>query len=591
MLINMVSKGRFLWTILLFSGLFNIHIGAMAQEVRWADYMDYKEMTNYLKKWTSNNSELTSLSSIGKSYEGRELWLVTVTNSKKGAAQDKPALYVQGGIDSDEVISTQSAMYLLNKLLTKYGADENITKLVDSYTLYLLPNLIPDQSERYHHLPANVRDSTTRPYDNDNDGLVDEDDQDDIDGDGRVLNMRVKNPLGRYQLSKTDPRVMVARDPLALNNNGPFYDFYPREGIDNDKDGLINEDPLGGIDPNRNWPAHWKQEYIQDWAGPYPLSEIETRSLAEFYLNHPNIGMIIDLHSTGNILYRPSSVYTDEMMDLQDLNHYQVMGKLYTNVTNGAVWTPLSKRQAAGKRGIYGNGIMIDWAYQHLGVFSFAPELWNFPFDKNNKTRNNATESEKIDWALKNFGPKVWTDWYEVEHPDLGTVELGGWNKPMPNNPMGKYVERVADEITTWMLQVWQKLPYLAVDTNVKALKKNQYKIIVKISNTGYMPTNVTNRALTTEMVKPIFLTVESSGASVLAMTGAESGHLYGSSGLVLGQLDGWKDTKVTQANRKEGGRNVKFIELIVEKTNKNSKVEIKVNGQRAGIVRKVVAL
>ena len=591
MLANIGSKARVFWLSLLFSALFSIHTGVVAQDVQWADYMDYKEMTNSLKNWTSNNPKLTSLSSIGKSYEGRELWLVTVTNSEKGASEDKPALYVQGGIDSDEIISTQSAMYLLNKLLTKYGIDENITRLVDNYTLYLLPNLIPDQSERYHHLPISVRDSTTRPYDNDNDGLFDEDDQEDIDGDGRVLQMRVRNPQGAYQLSKEDSRVMVTRDPLAVNHDGPFYDLYPREGIDNDQDGLINEDAVGGVDPNRNWPAHWRQEYAQEWAGPYPLSEIETRSLAEFYFGHPNIGMIIDLHSTGNHLYRPSSVNTDDMMDLQDLNYYKTLGKLYSNVTNGPVWTPWERSKSGGKTGTPRTGILMDWAYEHLGVFSFVPELWNFPFDKNQKALIGAPEGEKIDWALKNFGREVWTDWYEVEHPDLGKVELGGWNKPMPNNPMGKYVERVADEITTWLLQVWQKLPYLKVDTDVKVLKKNQYKIVVKISNTGFMPTNVTNRALTTEMVMPIFLTVESSGASVLAMTGAETGKLYGRSGLVLGHLAGWKNAKVTQKNRTEGGRNIKFVELIVEKTNDASEIEITVNGQRAGVVREVIAL
>jgi len=315
-------KKSYLLTFIIFLCTFVFQFNCVAQQIDWSDYVDYEEMSNYLEEWTSSHSDIATLSTIGQSYEGRELWLVTVTNSETGAHDEKPGLYVQGGIDSDEVTATQSAMYLLQNVLNAYGSDETITKLVDNRTLYILPNLIPDQSERYHHSPFRVRDSSTRPYDNDNDGVKDEDDQDDIDSDGRILQMRVENQSGRYKQHPDDPRVLVERISSDKEKDGPFFDLYPTEGIDNDGDGSVNEDPVGGVDPNRNWPAHWKQEYQQDWSGPYPVSEIENRNLIEFYFDHPNIATIIDLHTSGNLLYRPSSVYPDEEMSLQDLNFY-----------------------------------------------------------------------------------------------------------------------------------------------------------------------------------------------------------------------------------------------------------------------------
>lgn len=571
------------------------HNKAMAQagssQIDWSNYVDYEEMSNYLESWTSAHSDITSLTSIGQSHEGRELWLVTVTNPETGAPDEKPALYVQGGIDSDEVTAAQSAMYLLHKVLNEYDSNDKIAQLVDNRTLYILPNLIPDQSERYHRGPYRVRDSSTRPYDNDNDDIKDEDDQDDIDNDGKILQMRVENSAGRYKQHSDDPRVMVERTSSDTEEDGPFYDLYPTEGIDNDGDGSINEDPVGGVDPNRNWPAHWVQEYEQDWSGPYPVSEIENRHLINFYYDHPNIATIVDLHTSGNLLYRPSSVYPDKEMNLQDLNYYKSFGEVYTGITDGPVWTPLARRQESGGRGVYGAGIMIDWAYDHFGVFSFAPELWNFPVDEDNVEITDATESEKIDWAVENLGSDVWTNWYEAEHPDFGTIELGGWNKPMPNNPVGEHVERIASEITDWMIFMWGQLPYLEVETNVEPLSNNQYKITAKVFNSGYMPTNVTNKAIKTETAKPVFATAESSGASIISMSGAEQGTMHGKSGLVLGHIPGWKTSGVSEGTRGKAATNYESVEFIVQKESDNATVEVLVEGERAGTVKKVIKL
>lgn len=577
----------FIVTILLFG--FQSQISA--QQVDWSDYMDYRQMTDYLENWTSDHPDISDLSTIGKSYEDRDLWLVTVTNKETGSHETKPALYVQGGIDSDEVTATQSAMYLLHKLLSEYGTNEQITDLVDRHTLYLLPNLIPDQSERFHQGVFKVRDSTTRPYDNDKDGAKDEDDQEDIDNNGKILQMRVENPAGRYKQHADDPRVLVERSSSDKAGNGPYYDLYQTEGIDNDGDGTINEDPVGGVDPNRNWPAHWAQEYQQNWSGPYPVSEIENRNLIQFYFDHPNIVSIIDLHTSGNLLYRPSSVYPDEEMDLQDLNFYKAFGETYTGITDGPVWTPLSRRKASGGRGVYGAGIMIDWAYDHLGVFSFAPELWNFPVDENNVEITDATESEKIDWAIENLGAEVWTDWYEAEHPQLGAVELGGWNKPMPNNPVGEHVERIAGEITDWMIYMWSRLPYLEMDTEVESLGSNRYRVTATVSNSGFLPTNVTNHAVKVQSAKPVFISAESSGASLLSMGGAEPISMYNKDGLNLGHIAGWKTSGVSEGTRGKPVSNYRKVEFIVQKEGRNAQLTLWVNGQRAGTVTKTIEL
>ena len=546
--------------------------------------MDYAAVTQNVKAWVQAHPNIAKLDSMGKSYEGRDLWIVTITNPNTGAPEDKPALYVEGGMDSDEVITVQSAMYLLHWVLTAYGSDPAVTELVDTQTLYLAPNVIPDQSEVFFHTPKKPRDSSTRPYDNDFDGLVDEDDMEDIDGDGQILQMRVKDPQGNYKKDPDDPRVMVRRIPSDGPEGGPFYRLYSREGIDNDGDGQFNEDPVGGVDVNRNWPAFWAQEYMQSWAGPYPLSEVECQNVLKFLMNHPNIASIVDLHSSGNLLYRPSSVYPDKDMNRTDRAFYRAFGRRYTEITDGQVFSVFEVRQNPS------HGIMIDWAYDHLGVFAFAPELWAFPVDKNGLENHNATESERINWAIKNFGANVWNDWKPFNHPQLGDVELGGWCKLMDNNPMGAHVERIASEITEWMIFMWSQLPHIEVgEVTVDRVDEQTFRIEMTVSNIGFMPTNVTEIALKNGLAHPIFLTVEADkGLRVVGLSGGTKGHRKGKKGIMLGHLGGGWGVRTSKPHSVTAG-----LIIVDERRNQAStaKIQLIIDGKRAGTIRRTIEL
>jgi hypothetical protein len=585
--ISVRRNGPIGWAALTCAAFLILVAEGRAQDVDWSSYMDYATLTKSCQDWVKAHSEIATLDSLGKSYEGRDLWLVTITNRSTGSAEDKPALYVQGGIDSDEVITVQSAMYLLHRVLSGYGTDPVVTDLVDKYALYVAPNVIPDQSETFHQTPKRPRDSTTRPYDNDRDGLVDEDDMEDVDGDGRILQMRIQDPSGTYKADPDDPRLMVRRQPA---DTGTFYRSYRSEGVDNDGDGRFNEDPVGGVDPNRNWPAHWVQEYQQSWAGPYPLSEVENQHIIRFYMSHPNIAGVIDYHSSGNLLYRPSSVYPDEEMDSTDLTFYRALSERYKELTDGPVLTPLQGARARGRRGVYGSGIMIDWVYDHYGVFSFAPELWAFPVDEKGLENRDATEGERIDWARREFGDDVWTDWKPFDHPQLGKVELGGWSKPMPNNPIGPHVERIASEIVEWTLSVWSQQPRIELsEVDIEPIGEHAYRVAAKVANQGFLPTNVTERAITVEMAQPVFLTVDAAeGLQIAGWSGGIQGHRDGKKGIVLGHLGGWGSANAARPRSVD-------VELVVVdgRSNRRSpaKIQLIVDGKRAGKVYQTIEL
>ncbi len=120
--------------------------------------------------------------------------------------------------------------------------------------------------------------------------FLDEDKAEDLDGDGATTQMRVKSPNGTFKMSREDPRSMVPRGP---GETGGEYYLVLSEGIDNDADGSFNEDGVGGIDMNRNFPRTWALPYMQNGAGAFPLSEPETRATLDFIVAHPNITGIV----------------------------------------------------------------------------------------------------------------------------------------------------------------------------------------------------------------------------------------------------------------------------------------------------------
>ena len=119
--------------------------------------------------WAEEYSEILELYSVGKSFEGRDIWQVTLTNKETGKDTDKPAMFIEGGRHSGEITSSESVLWLLDHILTNYGKDDEITKLVDTKTLYLKVMNNPDGSELYRQTAQSNR-STVRPHDTDRDG-------------------------------------------------------------------------------------------------------------------------------------------------------------------------------------------------------------------------------------------------------------------------------------------------------------------------------------------------------------------------------------------------------------------------------------
>ncbi|MFZ0282653.1 MAG: M14 family zinc carboxypeptidase, partial [Bacteroidales bacterium] len=162
------------------------------ENLTFGKYHSLDVIYDWLDKWEKEYPDLVDLYEVGASYEGRAILQLTLTNKKTGKDTDKPAAFFEGGRHSGEVTGSESVMWLAQYLLTNYGKDPDVTHLLDTKTIYLKPVNNPDGEELYLNTAQSNR-STVRPVDNDNDGLLDEDPPDDLDGDGLILTMRWKD--------------------------------------------------------------------------------------------------------------------------------------------------------------------------------------------------------------------------------------------------------------------------------------------------------------------------------------------------------------------------------------------------------------
>jgi murein tripeptide amidase MpaA len=270
---------------------------------RFDTFYKYDDLTRLLFAYAQAHPTLMVVQSMGKSYEGRDIWVATITNIATGAAEDKPAFWADGNIHAAELLASTAVLYFLNELLTKYGSDADITQLLDTRAVYLCPRLNPDGAElALSERPRHIRSSTRRyPFEEEHvEGLTPED----IDGDGRILFMRVPDPHGAYKKLEADPRLMVAREPGEFG--GDYFRLMP-EGFIQHYDGLsvkVNPD-VEGLDLNRNFPSFWRQEFEQVGAGDYPTSEPEVKAMVDFIVKHPNIGAAISYHTHSGVILRP----------------------------------------------------------------------------------------------------------------------------------------------------------------------------------------------------------------------------------------------------------------------------------------------
>jgi len=453
----------------------------------WNRYYSSGETNRILEEYAELFPTLISLETIGQSLQGRPLVVATVTNTQTGPASEKPALYVDGGIHAGELTGSSVALHVLGTLLTDYGSDPRITALLDTRAFYIRPKFNPDGADLALLEDQGLR-SSVRLWDEDGDGRADEDPPNDLNLDRRITRMRVENPDGQWQADPNEPRIMIPRPPAATV--GPFYDVMA-EGIDDDGDGRLNEDGIGGLDLNRNFPRNWEPEPLQGGAGPFPLSEPETYAAVRFLVDHPNVGGIVHGHTAGGFVYRLPSASDPTRFPATDLNLILDLGAEYTRTTGRPVdpsaTDPVDHRY----------GTLISWGYWSQGIIGWVPEYsppgaWLEDFDGDGVI----TEQEELRFDDERLGGNYFTEWTRVDHPEYASVEVGGWwSRFWGQNPPAEFLENETSLQLPWIFFLAERLPQIeAQPPTVRALGGDRYQIRLTVQNTGWLPTSGTER-------------------------------------------------------------------------------------------------
>lgn len=548
--------------------------------IRYDTYYQYDELTGILRELAAAYPDLCQLGSIGRSWQGREVWYVTLTNQATGAHSGKPAIYIDGNTHAGEVTGSITALYTIDYLLKNYGEDAEVTWLLDNRTFYVIPRVNPDGAELYLTTPYMLR-SSVRPWPlpdvSELPGLHAED----IDGDGYILQMRVRDDnRGEWKVSSRDPRMLVPR--LMDDRGGPFYRLYT-EGLIEDYQGepfAIRPTPWG-LDLNRNYPSQWNNRIRG--GGDYPTSEPEIKNVVDFILAHKNIGALEALHTAGGIFFRSPYTYPESQMNQEDLLLLRTLARRGTDFT-GYPDVPSTS-------GVFAATI-VDWAYENCGIPGFTPELWDMVGRAGGKPNNwlsntpptpaEAEEQEYklLQWNDRELSGRGFFPWRRFQHPQLGEVELGGWNpKFVRQNPPHCLLEQECHKMCRFLLKHTAALPEVRLEQiKVERQAENVYRVSVLAANHGFLPTYLCNKGREIKVIRPDRLSIELPANAELLVGRPEVG---------LGYLQGYFNGQRQFGGPAESAKRVDFL----IKASAGTVIGIRLQSEKGGIAHSKLQL
>ena len=554
-------------------------------------YLDYQQLTDRLFQLANEHKSLMQIESIGKSFEERDIWLVSMTQSVAGQAADKPALWIDANIHSSELVSSMAALNFIQWMLS-HSEDEDVQRCFATRTLYICPRVNPDGAEwALAPVPKLVR-SGVRPYPY-QETLTDGIDVQDIDGDGKILSMRIKDPNGPWKISSSDSRLLVRRD--ATETGGTYYRLLP-EGLIRHYDGfhIPAATKAQNLDFNRNFPVQWRNEQEQKGAGLYPASEPEVKAVIDFISQHTNICAALSLHSYSGVLLRPYSFKADDEMPAEDLWLYNKIGQQGEQLTGYPAVSAYHDFRYHPQEVI--TGAMDDWMYENYGRIAWTVELWS-PHRQAGIEMNSfidwyrehpeEDDLKLLHWNDTALNGEGFINWYAYQHPQLGEIELGGWNPLFTFwNPPATQLQQEIDRLPKWLLWhtlITPKLEWLHCRSQM--ISQDTYQVDVAVINTGWLPTQISQHALKNKLVRGVVFELQSS---------ADITFLQGQPRVELEQLKGRSDTPSSPNNWL--GQNgdatndrVRMQWLIKVKT--AATVEITVKHERAGTLTQSLLL
>jgi hypothetical protein len=456
-------------------------------------FHDHDQISKNAESLARQHPDLCSVKSLVRTSGGKHIWVITIGT---GTADSKPGVAVVGGVDGKYLTGRELALGFAEKILSN-SSEKETRELLSKVTFYVFPDVSPDASEQFFSGLKYERSLNTRTTDDDRDFMYDEDPGEDLNKDGFITLIRIKDPAGNYLESDEDKRVMASAD-ISKGQTGNYLVY--SEGTDNDKDGRYNEDGAGGVSFNRNFTYNYEEFGIN--SGLYPVSEAETRAVADFLYDHFNIFMVISFGPQDNL---GQPMKASERPGLaQDPTQNQPPEEGMMRRQRGRITSILKTDEAVNKlvsdkyheitgfkgapQAISEPGNFMEWAYYHYGRYSFSTPGWWLTVEK-----GKSAEAAFLKFADKINLKDVFVPWTPIVHPDFPgkTVEVGGI-KPFevlnpPADTLGELISAHYKFITS-VSAMHPELEFL--DVKVEDAGEKIFRLTLKIHNKGLFATN-----------------------------------------------------------------------------------------------------
>ncbi|MFZ9234788.1 MAG: M14 family metallopeptidase [Algoriphagus sp.] len=476
-------------------------------EIAWNRYYSAEGLWDLMKKIAVAHPKIARIESIGKSVEGRDILTLTITDFSTGKDTEKPGMWIDGNIHSNEVQGGEFSLYVAWYLTEMHADNEFVKQLLKDKTFYITPTINPDARNNFFKEPntASSPRSGMLVLDNDGDGQNGEDRMDDLDGDGHITMMIRKSATGRFIKDPLDSRRLMQVGPDQVGE----YEMLGQEGIDNDGDGEVNEDGIGYYDPNRDWGWNWQPDYVQRGAMRYPFTLPENRAVMEFVMKHPNIAGAQSFHNSGGMILRGPGAEEDiNTYNREDIRIYDAIGKKGEEMIPGYRYLTVYKDLYS----VFGGE--LDWFYGNRGIFTYSNELMvSYLYFNKEAGRGNQEEQLKVD-ELLTLGD-AFVNYKEFKHPQFGTVEIGGFKKTFGRAHPGFLLEQDAHRNAAFTIYHAYHTPKLSIaDVKEEDLGGGLKAVTATIFNERMMPTHA-SQDLKYRIERPDYVTL--SGAKVVA--------------------------------------------------------------------------